>query len=333
MAKRLSKKKIVTAVHDQLGKERRKAIQNEDKILKFNFRRRNAASRFRERIFQKGMKAAGIDTAIIERQQERDMASMKKFLQQQRKRVLQSAETRAKRQHRLIENLKKRYKTASSHGGNPTLIGFLVKADAILSTKSTTLIGPVDTSRSQPLVVQAANFDNIAEEDNSIYTSPGGLGRIVSFIDFHFIWQSDRDGLLTPAIGLLIRGGWQIETPPDCWNVNNASVKVSAALRVQQTQNNGMPIVITGSPIQSILDRDFTGGGSYGYVYYDELYPFADKMDLVTPQMQIQAGSPVVFTVTVWADIYAENGGDAEVDMRTGPFQIEVPLGMFVVES
>lgn len=328
------KRKIMRSAHAELQSARKAATQNQLRNLAYNARRSNVVSRQRDKLFQKAARALDIDTELIDKLQQRDAASMAKFSREQRRRVVTSAKARAKRQAKRISAFKRRAKSLKDFRGNPTGVLILARADDISSSGLfQSFFGNVNTAGTQQLVTQAGFFSNTADVDLSVNTGGGGFGAMTLFIDFLFSWQSSVDATISGSMVLQANGGWQLEIPPPgCSGQSEAAAECAAAMNVFNFSPTGGLEGVAQLPDQTILERSARGEGSYGYVFFDELTPFSDSLDFEMPQQVVLAGGMLVFVLSLGVTVVARNGGDAEIDLRTGPFRINVPFGLFGYE-
>ncbi len=334
MPTRMSKRRVLAGYKKHLRAIRNPVLKNQKQNQVYNDRRRRISTRYREKQITKAMADAGIDMTSIEKRQEQDIKSMKKFAREHKARVLKTARSLQTRQRGFRKDIPRRHEILKQFRGNPVSTGCLLRADSIDGIEIRAEITPgVDYDRSQPLIERTNLCDNAAEVDVAVYTSGTGSGFVWQFIDFHFVWMSVYQGILAPLAELHMNGGYQLEAPPACNKETRGSVSIESFFRVAQTDLNGAPQQTVSIPANVLLSKDFRGGGSNGYVYYDQLTPFYDRTNLVAPPMEIVSGYPVIFTVTFAIFTRAYNGGAAEVDLRTGPYEINVPGIAFTVES
>lgn len=169
---------------------------------------------------------------------------------------------------------------------------------------------------------RTTNFDNAAEFRVSVNSN----GFYFHFIDFHFIWFAESDGIMETYAELFINGAWEMYNPGDCWDDNGCAIRLWTDFSVAQTDASGIPRSVAGSPREPLFDETQTNDGSSSESNAGLFLPDRDCFTLEGPTMEIVPDLPVLFTVTIGLELEANNGASAEANFREGPYEINVGL-------
>jgi len=289
-----------------------------------NSRRKAVADRFREKFIMKNLEKLeklGVDLGEISTLQEKDAKAAKEFLQEQRLKVRQYAEERSSRQQRFRKRFPDR-RTVLLGLKNPPYRRCLVLATGIF------IDGPIigDASYSD-FISRTSDFDNSAR----IRATVNNNGACLTFIDYHFFWTAESDGILYPETYITFNGSWQRYNPSDCTDENIAILQIWTDFSVAQMDPSGEPRAHSPGSIEPLYERSVRHSGSSADTETVPILPDRDYVNLDAPRMEIVAHLPVIFTVTVGFQLASNNGADVTLDFLTEPFEINVSGVVFEV--
>jgi hypothetical protein len=236
--------------------------------------------------------------------------------------VHQYGKERANRQRRLRGDLPER--GAILHGlKNPPYRRCLILATGIF-IDGVSLGGNVTHS---DFDTRTANFDNSARQRTSIQNS----GFCLMFMDFHFIWMAESDGILYPETQVYFNGAWERHNPSDCWDENFAHFAIWSDFSIAQTDPSGTPRALSAGSREALFEGRAEHRGSHASNETVSILPDRDFVTMDAPRMEIVEGLPVLFTGTVGFFLDSANGADVTFDFFTRPYEINVGVVSFEV--
>lgn len=234
----------------------------QQKLQEESLRQNAIASKYRERIFKKAFKAAGIDQAeIAKRQDANDEASLKR-LKQLKPGITKNVKLTKKRQSSFIDVLKQNTESGlfarfphnhSSPGpggpGSPAPELYILDTASSISIPDNGGIGT--TTSIKP-------WYNLLE--TSVQTT--GLESRTLLACWTFTFTPDRSGVVHGWVYLLPNGSFSWRTKSTCWDDAIATYQVTAQASFQQMSPSGIlnQVLVGGAGVPNIA----VGGPNYG---------------------------------------------------------------------
>jgi hypothetical protein len=318
--------KLIRKVQEQLTADRRNREQAQQTVDRFNAVRRRASRPFKQEMYDKFMRAAGIDMAEVRKRQAIDAESVKKFVSTQSRTATADARKIRDRQTILFERRAKQFKHTSDTG-IPVLMRFpnwplrpplpivFQTIEEAVSIHSTWVDDGSETS--------IAPQQNLAwPEDFS--ASSGRLGSKTNraYVDWQFLWTPPRDGYLNAISYISFNAYLKLWCFNNCFN-SESSAAMWNGMTLSQISNDGSVNSET-VPLAPFGEWDVAESG-------DSTGPSlirgenAENQMIYNQMMPIQGKTPLLITVSAELGVWAENG-HAEIMFNNEPYNMNVPL-------
>lgn len=325
MTRSRSKTEMLRAMKAHLNQTRESLLQFERDNFLNNHRRLRATTRFRDRLLRKAFS----DSDMLERikiQQQKDLDAIRNFHAKQKQKIFEYSMILAERQRETIEKVSSLKQIFESSRGNPSDTVCLWFSDDIQHKYSHFSVGNATCKIELGPSYRGNSGENIAKMKTRVVADDGAAGFVSHFLDFHFMWKSKRNGILKGYSWIFPNLIYELIARPSCSGNEFARVKLGAALIVAQYTPNGT-FLSSGQALTTLLDRPVEGGSSWGRgMLMAGPTAFDDFVSIETSsEFPIQGESNVICTVTIAAMIEASDGGEAELDIKSRTFQLNVP--------
>lgn len=313
-AKRLSKteKELLRWTRQATGEQTqrlRAGLRYQDAIA----RRRRVAQRFQDRIFRRLCESVGISPTEIERRQASDRAAHQRLIAKHGRDLAQLSKAVAKRQDRLIDwRVSQRTKidrwrepASSVHLDRPTWIG--VSQEGHPNAPSTT------TNVSTP-------GQNLVRGLLQVESGGGRLDFQTVIAEYNFLWNSDRDDVLTAFTEVWPNLGYILDLARACSGTPGVQTHVQAMLTVAQHDASGQ-VHGESTGVTTMLERTLEGADSSGK---SEFAVFSSVLPLSIGAFPLVDARPVL--INVWVSLHVGAlDGFTFLDFERGDRRINVP--------
>lgn len=334
-----TKSALVKAVLKNLDSARQRSWKDAQRSLENEWRRARPASRFHDSLISRAVREGWIREGELEERWKKDRAAMAAFQAKERKRILTQARANKKRHRQKVLGIRKLKRQFENQVGNPVLTTCLWRADSIVAgTPSSIRSGGAPPASVSPVGLAAAIGNNTLNVRAIASTSGGEFLRFLQPVDFVFVSTAARAGMLRASSWVYPNGLFRVVANPSCFARPFARVSVTADMAVSFTAADGsLQPPFSSGPV-NVLHEEREGGSSWGKAFIGSngsMPSFRDEKELtaVALGVPVAAGSTVVTTISIVLEVFAANGGEAEIDLRTGALELNVPSVWLLTES
>jgi hypothetical protein len=307
------------------------AAEMRARVLKDFSRRANLVGTFQEELLRAGLEKLGTSAEEIRARQDNDIKLARKQARARRKELLERSAIAAKdhdSKRRRRQAVRGRFEKTV---GNPRLSVFLCQCanQPYWGVPGGTVSG--GPSLTGPQYVNAAG-KNVTRWRLGLDGTGGGFKTYVAFLATDFVWQSDREGVLSAEAIYYLNGTYSLDLPGMCIGHAEASLRVSPLLLVAQNVVGTTDVVLGSTDsLSHVLDLR-TSAGCSGVT--DDGLIETGEQSLSRANFPLQANKPLIVSVGLVVEAYAYNGASLDLDFFSeASFAWDVPCVALVIDS
>jgi len=312
--------KTLNVAKTWMRERRAKQEEERNKTLAFMSRQQRVAAPFHEKLYRHALSAAGIEVEELNKRHQAESDSAMRFLDERRQAALNVARDVNLRHRSDIEERMARWE----HFAPPPPPPPQPSSPIVASLTSAMEINLTANLGDSSIAPNANIARTKVERKGWVSSLQWDLRGDLATVDWQFLWNPPRDGLLNVLTLLAMNGFGAVYPGPGCM-AGSASWSIDSELALTQFGANGQPF--RDSVTTRLAEDNFNSSDipSSGGIILTGTH--LDDVPVVTYPNRFPVMGQVPLLITVSATLYVLVAhGQAELNFIDGDFQLNVPF-------